>query len=173
MHRSSRELLKNADVVLAVQAPEIQELSYLREGAVLIGSLAPYQNPDLLKALCQRRITSFSLEFIPRTTRAQAMDVLSSQATVAGYKAVLLGAEHAQRFFCMLTTAGGTVRRPRCLLSGRVVAGLQAIATANALEPLCLATTFDLRLRNKSNPSGRKRSMQAFQPKEREATHAN
>ena len=122
-----------ADVLLKVQPPSLEEIAALREGAVVIGHLQPHLSPERTRALRDRRITAFAMELLPRTTRAQAMDVLSSQAAVAGYKAVLLAAEAAPKFFPMLTTAAGTIRPSKVLVVGAGVAGLQAIATARRL----------------------------------------
>jgi NAD(P) transhydrogenase subunit alpha len=120
-------------VLLTVQPPSLDEIAALREGAVTIGYLQAHLAPERIKALRDRRITSFSMELLPRTTRAQAMDVLSSQAGVAGYKAVLIAAEASPKFFPMLTTAAGTIRPSKVLIVGAGVAGLQAIATARRL----------------------------------------
>jgi len=125
--------LARADVLLKVQPPTSQEIEALKEGAVVIGHLQPHLAPERTKALRDRKITSFGMELLPRTTRAQAMDVLSSQAAVAGYKAVLIAAEVAPKFFPMLTTAAGTIRPSKVLIVGAGVAGLQAIATARRL----------------------------------------
>lgn len=122
-----------ADVLLCVQPPMPERLLQLREGAVLVGLLAPQAEPARAAAIESRRLVAFPLERLPRTTRAQAMDVLSSQAGMAGYKAVLLAAGLAPRFFPMLTTAAGTIRPSRVLVIGAGVAGLQAIATAKRL----------------------------------------
>ena len=126
-------VLAQADVLLCVQAPSAGDLKLLKTGAVLIGALAPHRNGNLLPAYCERRVSAFALEKLPRTTRAQAMDILSSQAGMAGYKAVLIAAQRAPRFFPMLTTAAGTIRPSKVLIIGAGVAGLQAIATAKRL----------------------------------------
>ncbi|MEO6690383.1 MAG: Re/Si-specific NAD(P)(+) transhydrogenase subunit alpha [Dokdonella sp.] len=125
--------LSQADVLLKVQPPSLDEIAQLKEGTVVIGHLQPHLAPERTKALRDRKITSFAMELLPRTTRAQAMDVLSSQAAVAGYKAVLIAAEAAPKFFPMLTTAAGTIRPSKVLIVGAGVAGLQAIATARRL----------------------------------------
>jgi len=122
-----------ADVVLCVQAPEPAAIARLRPGAVLVGTLQPEADPARAEALRAGGIVAFPLERLPRTTRAQAMDVLSSQAGMAGYKAVLIAAQLAPRFFPMLTTAAGTIRPSKVLVVGAGVAGLQAIATARRL----------------------------------------
>ena len=121
-------VLARADVLLAVQPPAT--LAGLRSGSMLVGQLRPYGAGERIAAWAGQGLTAFALERLPRTTRAQAMDTLSSQAAVAGYRAVLLAAEASPRFFPMLTTAAGTVRPSRVLVIGAGVAGLQAIATA-------------------------------------------
>ncbi|HEX6067027.1 MAG TPA: hypothetical protein VFZ04_22480, partial [Longimicrobiales bacterium] len=123
-------LYANAAVVLRVGAPQQAELELLPENALLIGFLAPMTSPDLLAQLAQRRVTALAVEMIPRITRAQAMDALSSQATVVGYKAVLNAAGASGRFFPMLMTAAGTIPPAKVLVIGAGVAGLMAIATA-------------------------------------------
>lgn len=126
-------VLGRADVLLKVQPPTLEEIAQLREGSVVISLLQPHLAPERTRALRDRKITSFAMELLPRTTRAQAMDVLSSQAGVAGYKAVLIAAEASPKFFPMLTTAAGTIRPSKVLIVGAGVAGLQAIATARRL----------------------------------------
>ena len=121
-----------AEIVLKVRAPQVNELKELKPGTVLIGMLDPFDNENIA-AMAQQGITAFSLEAAPRTTRAQSMDVLSSQANIAGYKAVILAANEYQRFMPMLMTAAGTVKAARVLILGAGVAGLQAIATAKRL----------------------------------------
>ncbi len=125
--------LDAADIVLCVQSPPVPVLQRLRTGTVLVGQLAAQADPARSEAIISRELVAFPLERLPRTTRAQAMDVLSSQAGMAGYKAVLLGAQLAPRFFPMLTTAAGTIRPSRVLIIGAGVAGLQAVATAKRL----------------------------------------
>ena len=127
-----QEMLAAADIVLAVRMPEAADVAALKPGAVLIGMLAPYQNP-LLPQLAAQRASAFALELLPRTTRAQSMDVLSSQNNIAGYKAVLLAGQFYPRFMPMLMTAAGTVKAAKVLVLGVGVAGLQAIATAKRL----------------------------------------
>jgi NAD(P) transhydrogenase subunit alpha len=133
----------SADVVCKVQKPSLAEVAKLREGAVLIAMLQAATSVDLVQQLAERRITAFSLELLPRITRAQPMDVLSSQATVAGYKAVVLAAGTAPKLFPMLVTAAGTLLPARVLVLGAGVAGLQAIATARRLG--ALVSAFDVR----------------------------
>ena len=130
---STAAALARADVLLKVQPPTLEEISALREGSIVIGFMQPHAMPERVKALRDRKITSFAMELLPRTTRAQAMDVLSSQASMAGYKAVLIAAELSGKFFPMLTTAAGTIRPSKVLIVGAGVAGLQAIATARRL----------------------------------------
>jgi len=121
-----------SEIVLKVRAPEASELSQIKSGSVLIGMLDPFDNSNIA-AMAAQGITAFSLEAAPRTTRAQSMDVLSSQANIAGYKAVMVAANEYQRFMPMLMTAAGTVKAARVLILGAGVAGLQAIATAKRL----------------------------------------
>ncbi|MPS34175.1 MAG: NAD(P) transhydrogenase subunit alpha [Stenotrophomonas sp.] len=127
------EAVDAADLVLCVQAPSPQLIGQLKPGAVLVGILQPQADAARAAALQARQLLAFPLERLPRTTRAQAMDVLSSQAGMAGYKATLIAAQLAPRFFPMLTTAAGTIRPSKVLVVGAGVAGLQAIATARRL----------------------------------------
>ncbi|HSW25834.1 MAG TPA: NAD(P)(+) transhydrogenase (Re/Si-specific) subunit alpha, partial [Burkholderiaceae bacterium] len=120
------------DLVLKVRSPQADELSLMKRGAALVGMLNPFDR-DGLQRLAEAGLTSFALEAAPRTTRAQSMDVLSSQANIAGYKAVMIAADRYQRFFPMLMTAAGTVKAARVVILGVGVAGLQAIATAKRL----------------------------------------
>jgi proton-translocating NAD(P)+ transhydrogenase subunit alpha len=126
-------LYGQADVVLKVQKPALDEVDLLREGTVLVSFLQALTSPDLVQRLAARRITSFGMEGIPRISRAQKMDALSSQANIAGYKAVLIAAESLPKFFPMLMTAAGTVFAARVVVIGAGVAGLQAVATARRL----------------------------------------
>ncbi len=137
------KLLGEADLVMTVQPPALDDIRSLKEGAILVGMLAPYRDDDRIRLLAERRITSFAMELLPRISRAQSMDVLSSQASVAGYKATLIAAEHTARFFPMLTTAAGTIRPAKVLVIGAGVAGLQAIATAKRLGAMVEA--YDVR----------------------------
>ena len=125
--------LADADIVVCVQPPGNAAIATLKPGVVLVGSLQPQADAARAAAIRERGIIAFPLEKLPRTTRAQAMDVLSSQAGMAGYKAVLIAAQLAPRFFPMLTTAAGTIRPSKVLIVGAGVAGLQAIATARRL----------------------------------------
>jgi NAD(P) transhydrogenase subunit alpha len=133
----------SAEVVVRVAVPTRDEIGRLRSGQVLIGHLAPLTSGETNKALADAGVTSFAMEAIPRITRAQAMDALSSQANVAGYAAALLAAREAGRFFPMMTTAAGTVAPARVMVLGAGVAGLQAIATAKRLG--AVVTGFDIR----------------------------
>jgi NAD(P) transhydrogenase subunit alpha len=126
-------LYQRADIVVKVQKPAPEEISLMRPGTTLIAFLQPMVNLDLVRQLVQQRITAFSMDAIPRTTRAQYMDALSSMATIAGYKAVLLAADHLPKFFPLLTTAAGTIAPARVLVIGAGVAGLMAIGTARRL----------------------------------------
>ena len=132
-----------ADVVAKVQRPTTDEIALLPEGSILIAMLQPAAQRATLEALAARRITALAMELVPRITRAQSMDVLSSQATVAGYKAVLLGAAQLTRLLPMLTTAAGTLAPSRVFVLGAGVAGLQAIATARRLG--AIVSAFDVR----------------------------
>lgn len=129
----AEDVLTTADLVLCVQPPDAAALQRMREGAAVVGLLAPQADAARGDAIVARKLVAFPLERLPRTTRAQAMDVLSSQAGMAGYKAVLIAATLAPRFFPMLTTAAGTIRPSKVLVVGAGVAGLQAIATAKRL----------------------------------------
>ncbi|MEN9849426.1 MAG: hypothetical protein RL368_2166 [Pseudomonadota bacterium] len=126
-------LYQRADVVLRVQPPTEAEIAQMKAGTLLIGFMAAHHNPERVAALRDKKITSLAVELIPRISRAQSMDALSSQAAVAGYKAVIMGADLASVFFPMLTTAAGTIRPAKVLVIGAGVAGLQAIATARRL----------------------------------------
>ncbi len=127
------ELFDGADLVAKVQPPTMGEVDQLREGTCLLSFLAPWARLDLVQRLASRKITAFSFELVPRISRAQEMDALSSQATVAGYRAVLIAANRLTKFFPLLMTAAGTVPPARVLVIGTGVAGLQAIATARRL----------------------------------------
>ena len=140
---SGADVYKGADVVLKVRKPQVAEVANLPEGSSLIAFLQPLTSPELVKALAARQVTAYSLESVPRITRAQSMDALSSQATIAGYKAVLIGAMSLGKLFPMLMTAAGTVTPARVLVMGAGVAGLQAIATARRLGAVVEA--FDVR----------------------------
>ncbi|MEA2457770.1 MAG: H+-translocating transhydrogenase subunit alpha [Thermoleophilaceae bacterium] len=132
-----------ADVVAVVRAPTSEEIARLGPDSVLIGFLNPLTAPDTSRALASQGVTAFAMEAIPRISRAQAMDALSSQASIGGYRAVLLAAMDMGRFFPMLTTAAGTIKPASVLVLGAGVAGLQAIATARRLG--AVVTAFDVR----------------------------
>jgi NAD(P) transhydrogenase subunit alpha len=145
---SHEAIWREADVVLCVQRPMMQseggdEIALLKDGAVVIGMMYPLTNHPLVKQLAARKVTSFSLDQLPRITRAQTMDVLSSMATIAGYRAVLLAGSHNGKFFPMLVTAAGTIAPAKVFIIGAGVAGLQAIATAKRLGAVVHA--FDVR----------------------------
>ena len=141
---SAQETLEDAKLILVVNPPSSNELAHLSEGSILVGFLDPLSDPDLVSRLIELKVTGISMELVPRITRAQSMDALSSQATVAGYKAVLLAANHLPKFLPMFTTAAGTIRPAKALILGAGVAGLQAIATARRLGAIVEA--FDVRL---------------------------
>ena len=136
------DLYAQSEIVLKVRGPDSAELAMIRKDAVLVGLLAPHQQGNV-DALAQHGLTAFAMEKLPRISRAQNMDVLSSQANIAGYKAVIMAANVYQRFFPMLMTAAGTVKAARVLVLGAGVAGLQAIATAKRLGAVVEA--FDVR----------------------------
>tara|TARA_B100000678_G_scaffold83811_1_gene69609 strand:+ start:403 stop:1545 length:1143 start_codon:yes stop_codon:yes gene_type:complete len=140
---SAQETLEDAKLILVVNPPSSNELAHLSEGSILVGFLDPLSDPDLVSRLIDLKVTGISMELVPRITRAQSMDALSSQATVAGYKAVLLAANHLPKFLPMFTTAAGTIRPAKALILGAGVAGLQAIATARRLGAVVEA--FDVR----------------------------
>lgn len=137
------DVTANADIVLAVRAPDRAAIARLQDNAVLVAFLAPLTSPELLEQLAQKRITALAVEMVPRITRAQAMDALSSQATVGGYRAALNAAQASGRFFPMLMTAAGTIPPAKVLVLGAGVAGLQAMATARRLG--AVVSGFDIR----------------------------
>ncbi|HEX3255449.1 MAG TPA: hypothetical protein VHQ96_06625, partial [Gaiellaceae bacterium] len=137
------DALAGTDVVAKVQMPSDSEVARLGEGQVLIAFLQPLVNGELVRSLAERGVTAFSMDSIPRITRAQPMDALSSQSTVSGYKGTLLAADHLPKFMPMLTTAAGTIPPARILVLGAGVAGLQAIATARRLG--AVVSAFDVR----------------------------
>jgi NAD(P) transhydrogenase subunit alpha len=132
-----------SEIVVAVATPRAEQIKGMKPGQVLVGHLAPLTSPETTRALAEAEVTSFAMEAIPRITRAQAMDALSSQASLAGYAAALLAARAAGRLFPMMTTAAGTVAPAKVLVLGAGVAGLQAIATAKRLG--AIVTGFDIR----------------------------
>lgn len=137
------KLWAEADVIVKVGIPKDDEINQMREGSTLISFLSPLGKPEVAQKLANRQVTAFSMELIPRTSRAQSMDALSSQAGVAGYKAVLIAAAALPKFFPMLTTAAGTIKPSKVFILGAGVAGLQAIATARRLGAMVEA--FDIR----------------------------
>lgn len=144
----SATLWGEADILLKVSPPQtgengVSEIDSLKENAVLISFLNPLGNPEVVQKLAERKITAFAMEMIPRTTRAQSMDALSSQASIAGYKAVLIAGAALPKYFPMLTTAAGTIAPAKVFVMGAGVAGLQAIATARRLGSVVEA--FDIR----------------------------
>jgi len=140
---TASETIKDADVLFKVNPPTPEEIGYMKKGALAVSYMSPFQNGELIKNMASSGIDAFSVELIPRISRAQSMDALSSQASIAGYKAVILAANNANKFFPMLTTAAGTVRPAQTLIVGAGVAGLQAIATAKRLGSRVVA--FDVR----------------------------
>jgi proton-translocating NAD(P)+ transhydrogenase subunit alpha len=141
--RIADDAYSGTDVVAKVQMPSDEEVGKLAQGQVLIAFLQPLVNHDLARALAERGVTAFSMDSIPRITRAQPMDALSSQSTVSGYKGTLIAADHLPKFMPMLTTAAGTIPPARILVLGAGVAGLQAIATARRLG--AVVSAFDVR----------------------------
>jgi NAD(P) transhydrogenase subunit alpha len=131
--RVQQGAVDGADLVLKVRTPTGAEIGRLREGATLVGLMAPLSEPQAMRALAARGVTTFALELLPRISRAQSMDALSAMATIAGYKSVLLAAEHLPKFMPLLMTAAGMLKPARVLVIGAGVAGLQAIATARRL----------------------------------------
>ena len=140
---SKKELLAQAEAVIKIQLPDAEELDGLKPGTILFAVLQPLFNFQLIKVLNDKKVSVFSMDTIPRITRAQSMDILSSQATVAGYKAVLTAATHLPHFFPMLTTAAGAIPPSKMLIMGAGVAGLQAIATSKRLG--AVTEVFDTR----------------------------
>jgi NAD(P) transhydrogenase subunit alpha len=139
----TEKLWREADVLVKVAPPTPEEVDRLQAGSTYISLLNPLGQPEIVQQLAQRKVTTLAMETIPRTSRAQSMDALSSQAAVAGYKAVLLAATALPKFFPMLTTAAGTIRPAKVFVIGAGVAGLQAIATARRLGAVVEA--FDIR----------------------------
>jgi NAD(P) transhydrogenase subunit alpha len=140
---SGSDVFARSQVIFKVQPPTLDEVRMMRPGTVLLGFLHPYQDRERAKLLCERNITSFAVELIPRISRAQSMDALSSQATVAGYQCALIAGVISPKFFPMMTYAAGTLRPARVLVIGAGVAGLQAIATAHRLGAIVEA--YDVR----------------------------
>jgi len=130
---SKEEIFKSCDLVTKINLPTDEEVNSLREGVIWLSILQPLFHLDLVKKFVEKKVTSFGMDVIPRTTRAQSMDVLSSQASIAGYKAVLTAAMHLPKFFPMMITSAGSITPARVLIIGAGVAGLQAIATSRKL----------------------------------------
>jgi H+-translocating NAD(P) transhydrogenase subunit alpha len=137
------KVIAGADLLIKIQPPTSQEIALMKDGQVIMAVLNPYFNVDLVKELAAKNITGFSMDVVPRTSRAQAMDILSSMATVAGYKAVLTAANTLPKFFPMFMTAAGTIKPANMLILGAGVAGLQAIATSRKLG--AVVYVFDVR----------------------------
>ncbi len=144
---SAEELYKDADMIFKVQPPTLDELNMMQDGCVIVSFMSAHLNQDLIKRMCEKNVTSLAMELVPRITRAQSMDALSSQASISGYKGALMGADHAAVFFPMLTTAAGTIRPAKVLVIGAGVAGLQAIATAKRLG--AVVSAYDVRAATK------------------------
>jgi len=136
-------LLASADMVLRVRKPPVGEIALLKAGCVHVSLLDPFNEKELIQKLAERNVSAISMELVPRTTRAQKMDVLSSQANLGGYVAVILAASHANKIFPMMTTAAGTILPAKVFIIGAGVAGLQAIATAKRLG--AKVTAYDTR----------------------------
>jgi len=133
IEKSRKKLLASGDIVLRLRKPDLKEISALKKGSILISYLDPFNEPRLLSALAKQNVSSLSIEMIPRSTRAQKMDALSSQASLAGYAAVLLAADNLYKIFPMMMTPAGTLQPSKVFIIGAGVAGLQAIATARRL----------------------------------------
>ncbi|HPT14101.1 MAG TPA: Re/Si-specific NAD(P)(+) transhydrogenase subunit alpha [Bacteroidales bacterium] len=146
------EVIAQSDVVIKIQPPTSEETALLKDGQVLLAVLNPYFNTTQVKELAAKNVTAFSMDVVPRTTRAQAMDILSSMATVAGYKAVLTAANTLPKFFPMFMTAAGTIKPANLLILGAGVAGLQAIATSRKLG--AVVYVFDVRAAVKEEVMG-------------------
>ncbi len=138
--KTAEQALANADIVLKVRGPSAAEIAGLKSGAIVIALMNAYNDPDMLAAMAAKGVTGFAMEFVPRITRAQVMDALSSQANLAGYRAVIEGAEAYGRVLPMMMTAAGTVAAAKVFIMGVGVAGLQAIATARRLGAVVTAT---------------------------------
>jgi len=145
-------VIAGADLLIKIQPPTAAEMSLMKDGQVIMAVLNPYFNTDLVKQLAAKNITGFSMDVVPRTSRAQAMDILSSMATVAGYKAVLTAANTLPKFFPMFMTAAGTIKPANLLILGAGVAGLQSIATARKLG--AVVYVFDVRAAVKEEVTG-------------------
>jgi len=149
---AKEEVFKTSDFIIKIQPPDAKELGLMKEGQIFMAVFNPLINTDLVKELCSRNITSFSLDILPRTSRAQSMDILSSMATVSGYKAVLTAANSLPKFFPMFMTAAGTISPAKVLILGAGVAGLQALATSRKLG--AVVEVFDVRAAVKEEVTG-------------------
>lgn len=149
---SKAQVIAGSDLVMKIQPPTAEEIAMFKDGQSLMSVLNPYFNTTLVKQLAEKNITAFSMDIVPRTTRAQAMDILSSMATVAGYKAVLTAANTLPKFFPMFMTAAGTIKPANMLILGAGVAGLQSIATARKLG--AVVYVFDVRAAVKEEVTG-------------------
>jgi NAD(P) transhydrogenase subunit alpha len=149
---SREEIFREAGMILMINPPSPADIGQMKEGLVLVAVLNPFFNPALIKSIAERNITSFSMDVIPRTSRAQAMDILSSMSTVSGYKAVLAAASVLPKFFPMFMTAAGTITPAKVLILGAGVAGLQAIATSRKLG--AVVEVFDVRSAVKEEVQG-------------------
>lgn len=141
--KSTQDLWQQSDIILKVRAPEVQEINFLKPGQILISFLAPAQNPELLKQLADKKVTALAMETIPRISRSQKMDALSSMANIGGYRAIIEAAQHFGRFFTGQITAAGKVPPAKVLVIGAGVAGLAAIGTAKSMGAIVRA--FDTR----------------------------
>jgi len=149
---SKKEVLEKAGMIIKVNPPSQQEMAQLQEGQLLLAAFNPLFNKDLVSKLAEKKVTSFSMDVVPRTTRAQAMDILSSMATISGYKSVLTAALLLPKFFPMFMTAAGTIKPAKLLILGAGVAGLQAVATARKLG--AVVEVFDVRAAVKEEVMG-------------------
>src|SRR5574337_1943450 len=143
---SGEAVFSQADIVFRVQPPSAAEINQMKPGAVLIGMLQPWSSAERAKQLAERNITAFALELLPRISRAQNMDILSSQGAVMGYECALIAADHSPKFFPRMTYAAGSIRPAKVLVIGAGVAGLQAIATARRIGAMVEADRKSTRL---------------------------
>lgn len=141
--KSASDVYTQADIIIKVNKPSVDEINLMKENSILISPLYPLLNTDLVEKLNSKKITAFALDMIPRIARAQSMDILSSQSSIAGYKSIIMAADHIGKLFPMMTTAAGTILPVKVMVVGAGVAGLQAIATAKRLGGVVLA--FDTR----------------------------
>jgi len=144
---NEKEIIESADIIVQLNLPTKEKLSYFKENQILIGVLNPFKNKDLISDMVKRKINNFSLDLLPRITRAQSMDILSSQANLAGYKAVIDSFANFEKAIPMMMTAAGTIPAAKALVVGAGVAGLQAIATAKRMGAIVFAT--DVRMASK------------------------